>query len=41
VLSTLRPSMQKDIVELASAENFGYLMAVFLWIYGFASPAAG
>jgi MFS family permease len=41
VITTLRPSMQKDIVELESAENFGYLMAVFLWIYGFASPAAG
>jgi MFS family permease len=33
--------MQKDIGELSSAENFGYLMAVFLWIYGLASPAAG
>lgn len=41
VLSTLRPSMQKDIQDLQSAENFGYLMAVFLWIYGFASPVAG
>ncbi len=41
VITTLRPSMQKDIGELSSAENFGYLMAVFLWIYGLASPAAG
>lgn len=41
VLSTLRPSMQKDIQDLQSAENFGYLMAVFLWIYGLASPVAG
>lgn len=41
MLSTMRPSMQIDIVELQSATNFGYLMAVFLWIYGFASPVAG
>ena len=26
---TMRPSMQVDIVELKSATNFGYLMAIF------------
>lgn len=41
MLSTMRPSMEKDIPELASAENFGYLMAIFLWIYGCMSPVAG
>ncbi len=41
MLSTMRPSMQVDIQELQSATNFGYLMAVFLWIYGFMSPASG
>lgn len=41
ILSTMRPSMQIDIVELQSATNFGYLMAVFLWIYGFMSPVSG
>lgn len=30
-----------DIRELNEAENFGRLMAVFLWIYGLMSPAAG
>jgi len=30
-----------DISELESAENFGRLMAVFLWIYGLMSPMAG
>lgn len=30
-----------DISDLESAENFGRLMAVFLWIYGLMSPAAG
>ncbi|MFN5931179.1 MAG: MFS transporter, partial [Sphingobacteriales bacterium] len=41
VLSTLKPSMMADIIELQSATNFGRLMAVFLWIYGFMSPVAG
>jgi ACS family D-galactonate transporter-like MFS transporter len=41
ILSTMRPSMQIDIAELQSATNFGYLMAIFLWIYGFMSPVSG
>lgn len=41
MLATMRPSMQLDIEELQSAVNFGRLMAVFLWIYGFVSPLAG
>jgi MFS transporter, ACS family, D-galactonate transporter len=41
MLSTMRPSMQIDIAELKSATNFGYLMAIFLWIYGFMSPVSG
>lgn len=41
MLSTMRPSMLADIAELESATNFGRLMAVFLWIYGFVSPFAG
>lgn len=41
MLSTMRESMQFDIKELESAINFGRLMAVFLWIYGFMSPVAG
>ncbi len=41
MLSTMKPSMQGDIVELQSATNFGYLMAIFLWIYGFMSPVSG
>ncbi|MDQ3279377.1 MAG: MFS transporter, partial [Bacteroidota bacterium] len=41
MLSTMRPSMQADITELESAANFGRLMAIFLWIYGFMSPVAG
>ncbi|PVD52848.1 MFS transporter [Terrimonas sp.] len=41
MLSTMKPSMQVDIAELQSATNFGYLMAVFLWIYGLMSPVSG
>ena len=41
MLSTMKPSMMVDISELQSATNFGYLMAIFLWIYGFMSPVSG
>ncbi len=41
MLSTMRESMQIDIAELHSAEAFGFLMAIFLYIYGFMSPVAG
>ncbi len=41
MLSTMKPSMMIDIAELTSAANFGYLMAIFLWIYGIMSPFSG
>ncbi|HTD94910.1 MAG TPA: MFS transporter [Chitinophagaceae bacterium] len=41
MLSTMKPSMMIDIGELQTATNFGRLMAIFLWIYGFMSPVAG
>jgi MFS family permease len=41
MLSTMKPSMMTDIHELVSAENFGRLMAVFLWIYALMSPISG
>ena len=41
MLSTMKPSMMADIHELVSAENFGRLMAVFLWIYALMSPISG
>jgi MFS family permease len=41
MLSTMKPSMMIDIAELTKAENFGRLMAVFLWIYAFMSPISG
>lgn len=41
MLSTMKEAMQIDIVELQSATNFGYLMAIFLWIYALMSPVSG
>ncbi len=41
MLSTMKPSMMIDIAELISAQNFGRLMAVFLWIYALMSPISG
>ncbi len=41
MLSTMKVAMMGDIHELETAENFGRLMAIFLWIYGFMSPIAG
>ena len=41
MLSTMKDSMQVDIIDLQSATNFGRLMAIFLWIYGLMSPISG
>ncbi|WP_018626567.1 MFS transporter [Niabella aurantiaca] len=41
MLATMRPAMEVDIASLQSAENFGILMSVFLWIYGIMSPISG
>ena len=41
MLTTMKESMKLYISELQTAENFGRLMAVFLWIYGLMSPFAG
>ena len=41
MLATMRPSMEEDIPELVSGENFGRLMAIFLWIYALMSPVSG
>ena len=41
MLSTMKVSMMHDIGELQTAENFGRLLAIFLWIYALMSPVAG
>ena len=41
MLSTMGLSIKADIVELQSARNFGWLMAIFLWVYALCSPVGG
>ena len=41
MFSTLQDAIAIDIAELNSAEAFGALMGIFLYIYGFMSPVAG
>ena len=41
MLSTMQEAMKMDIVELQKAETFGFLMAVFLYIFGFMITVAG
>ena len=41
MLSTMREYIAMDIAELKSAEAFGVLMGIFLWIYAIVSPFAG
>ena len=41
MLSTMREYIAMDIAELQSAEAFGILMGIFLWIYAIVSPFAG
>ena len=41
MLSTMQANIALDIPALRNAEAFGALMAVFLWVYGLASPFSG
>jgi ACS family D-galactonate transporter-like MFS transporter len=41
MLATMKQAMMGDFAELNSAENFGILMAIFLWIYALMSPVSG
>lgn len=41
MLSTMQANIALDIPSLKNAEAFGALMAVFLWVYGVASPFSG
>lgn len=41
MLSTMQANIAIDIEALGNAEMFGWLMAVFLWVYGIASPFSG
>src|SRR6266498_507926 len=41
MLATMGLSIKADIIQLQSAEKFGQLMAVFMWVYAFCSPFGG
>lgn len=41
MLSTMQEAIGADIAELQASQNFGRLMAIFLWIYAVVSPFAG
>ncbi len=41
MLSTMQSNIANDITALRNAEAFGALMAIFLWVYGIASPFSG
>ena len=41
MLSTMQSAIGADISELQHAQNFGRLMAIFLWVYAVVSPFAG
>ena len=41
MLSTMQAAIGMDIAELQQAQNFGRLMAIFLWVYAVVSPFAG
>lgn len=41
MVSTIRASMRTDIPSIASDQDFGTLMAVFMWVYAVLSPVGG
>jgi len=41
MVATIRASIRADIPSIASDQDFGTLMAVFLWVYALLSPVGG
>jgi MFS transporter, Spinster family, sphingosine-1-phosphate transporter len=41
MVSTIRASIRADIPSIANDQDFGTLMAVFMWVYAFLSPLGG
>jgi MFS family permease len=41
MVSTIRASIRADIPSIANDQQFGTLMAVFMWVYAFLSPIGG
>ena len=41
MVSTIRASIRADIPSIANDQQFGTLMATFMWVYAFLSPVGG
>lgn len=41
MVSTIRASIRADIPSIGSDEQFGILMAIFMWVYALLSPVGG
>ena len=41
MVATIRASIRADIPSIANDQEFGTLMAVFMWVYAFLSPLGG
>jgi MFS transporter, Spinster family, sphingosine-1-phosphate transporter len=41
MVSSIRESIRADIPSIANDQDFGTLMAVFMWVYAFLSPVGG
>lgn len=41
MVATIRASIRADIPTIANDQEFGMLMAVFMWVYAFLSPVGG
>src|SRR5882724_5882194 len=41
LLATMRTSIRSDIPTIANDAEFGFLMALFMWVYAFLSPVGG
>ena len=41
MVSTIRASIRADIPSIANDQDFGIMMAVFMWVYAFLSPVGG
>src|SRR5437773_7493656 len=41
MLATMKLSIMADLPDISTEENFGRIMAVFLYVYAFLSPIGG
>lgn len=41
MVSSIRPSIRADIPTIVNDQEFGTLMAMFMWVYAFLSPVGG